>query len=62
MESKYQKLGYLNNGIFKDPKEPFESWFNRKIESMVGGTDEQVANLKEGVQNPKPLTSFKTKN
>jgi len=43
-----------SSSIYKDPNEPFEVWFNRKIKEQNEGTDEQGMNRKEDTQNPNP--------
>lgn len=56
---KLDLFSMLKSDIFKDPNEPFEVWFNRKIEeqskSIAGGMDERVTGRKGSDQSPKPL-------
>jgi len=50
----------LTEKVYKDPNEPFETWFARKIEEQYkdidGGMDEQVRSRKGADQSPKPLS------
>ena len=56
---KIDLMAMLKADIFKDPNEPFEVWFNRKIEeqskSIAGGMDERGMSGNGDTQSPKPL-------
>lgn len=56
------KKRHEEGGIYKDPNEPFEVWFNRKIEEqfpqtkdIAGGMDEQGMSGNGDTQSSKPL-------
>lgn len=49
----------LTKDVYKDPNEPFEKWFERKIleqfKDISGGMDEQGTSRKGSAQSSKPL-------
>lgn len=57
---KMDLMKLLTEKVWKDPNEPFETWFARKIEEQYkgidGGMDERVRSRKGADQSPKPLS------